>query len=249
MKLDTQLFLRKAFWTVFATSLGVLCLSAVNQKQNMMLKGITVDLSGPDGDVYFMTPADIEREITKVIGPLTKHTVGEVSCDVIEEVLSRNPFIEKADVYVSGNAKLTAQITQREPVLRVISGGQNFYLDGKGVRMPVSRNHTARVHVLTGPMATAYAKDVLELVLQIRKDKFMDAFIEQLDYVSRNEIVLIPKVGHTQILFGAPDRIPEKFENIKAFYSEVIAQTGWDRYSTIDLRFRDQIICKKNPTS
>lgn len=249
MKHITREFIVKVFWTVVATGLGVLCLSAVNHKKNMAIKGIDVDLNGSDEDVYFMTPADIESEIIKVIGPLAKHKVGDVSCDVVEEVLSRNPFIEKADVYVSGNAKLTAQITQREPVLRVISEGQNFYLDRKGERIPVSRNHTARVHVLTGPAAAAHAKDVLELVLYIRQDELMNAFIEQLHLVSASELVLVPKVGNTQILFGKPDRIAEKFENLKVFYSEVVAKTGWNTYSTIDLRFRDQIICKKNPTS
>lgn len=249
MKQITREFIIKLFWAVVAAGLGVLCLSAANHKKNMAIKGITVNLDGSDKDLYFMTPMDIEREITKVIGPLEKHKVGDVSCDVVEEVLSRNPFIEKADVFVSGNSRLTAKITQREPVLRVISDGQNFYLDSKGERMPVSLNHTARVHVLTGPTAATRAKDVLELVLQIREDELMNALIEQLHFVAQGEIVLVPKVGNTHILFGKPERIVEKFENLKVFYSEVVAETGWYKYSTIDLRFRDQIICKKNPTS
>ena len=90
---------------------------------------------------------------------------------------------------------------------------------------------------------------LLDLVLQLREDEFMNAFIEQLHIVSQGEIVMIPKVGRAEILFGKPERIAEKFENLKAFYSEVVAETGWYKYSTIDLRFRDQIICKKNPTS
>lgn len=249
MKPNLRAFMVKVFWTVFAAGLGVLCLSAVNHKKQMTLKGIAVDLEGMEDDVYFMTPADIEREITKVIGPLERHKVGDVSCDVVERVLSKNPYIENVDVYVSGNAKLTAKITQREPVLRVIADGQNFYLDSKGERMPVSLNHTARVHVLTGQAAATHAKEVLDLVLQLRKDEFMNAFIEQLHIVSQGEIVMIPKVGRAEILFGKPERIAEKFENLKAFYSEVVAETGWYKYSTIDLRFRDQIICKKNPTS
>jgi cell division protein FtsQ len=102
---------------------------------------------------------------------------------------------------------------------------------------------------MTGPYAATRAKEMLELVLKLREDKFMDVFIDQLYYSTPGEIILIPKVGRTRILFGAPDRIAEKFENIKAFYSEVVAETGWDRYETIDLRYRDQIICKQNPTS
>ena len=249
MKLISRTLLVHIFWTVIATGLAVLCLSAVNYKKNMPLKSISVEVEGADSDAYFLVPSDIEREILKIIGPLAKHTVGDVSCDVIEQELSKNPFIENVDVYVSGNSQLTARITQREPILRVISEGQNFYLDSKGNKVPVSKNYTPRVHVLTGPMAAKHAQDVLGLVQFIKKDKLLQAFIEQIHYAAGDQIILVPALGHAQILFGAPDRIAEKFENLKEFYSEVVNETGWDIYSSIDLRFRDQIICKKIPTS
>ncbi len=249
MSSRTRTIMVNSFWTVLVAGLAVLCLSAVNYKKNMPLKGISVEITGAESDAYFLVPVDIEHAITKMIGPLSKHTVGDISCDVIEQELAQNPFIETVDVYVSGNAQLTATITQREPVLRVISEGENFYLDSKGVKVPVSRNYTPRVHVLTGHMAARHSQDLLELVQYIRKDELMHALIEQIEYASSDAITLIPSLGRTQILFGSPDRIAEKIENLKEFYQEVVAQVGWDIYSTIDLRFRNQIICKKIPTS
>jgi cell division protein FtsQ len=250
MKQGTKAMMKMFVWAVAGTGLCILCVSAVNYKKLSPLKGISVDISGEVEDgKYFMTSTDIEREITKVIGPLNKHRVGDVSCDVLEQELAQNPFIEEVNVYVSGNSKLTAQITQREPVMRVMSQGLDFYVDSKGNKLPVSRNHTARVHVITGTMAALQPQDMLELVEALRKDKFMNAFIDQVVYQGKNEIILIPKVGTMKILFGAADRITEKFENIEAFYTEVIATTGWDMYESIDVTYRNQIICKKNPTS
>ena len=238
------------FWVVLGAGLGALSLSAANFKSSAPLKGIVVNIDGfGNDDGYFMKPTDIEHEIVQVIGSVSKHTVGDVSCDVVEDVLSKNPFISKVDVYVSGNGQLTAHIAQRKPILRVMSNGHNFYLDTEGKRMPVSTHYTPHVHVLTGAAAEKHAEDVLDLVQHIRDDEFMNAFVGQLDYPVQGEVTLIPTVGHAEILFGTPDRIAEKFENLKAFYSEVITEVGWDQYRTIDLRFRDQIICKKNPTS
>jgi cell division protein FtsQ len=249
MNRNTWAFVIKIFWAVLAAGLGALCLSAVNYKKNMPLRGISVQIEGPGKNTCFMRPADIERQMLKVIGPLANHNVGDVSCDVLEQDLSRNPFVENVDVFVSGNAKLTARITERTPVMRVITDSESFYLDSKGARMPVSSFYTARVHVLTGPMAANHAGDVLQLTELLRDDEFMNAFIDQLHYVSKHEIMLIPKVGGARISFGGPDRIQEKFDFIKAFYSEVVAETGWEKYSIIDVRFRNQIICKKIPTS
>jgi cell division protein FtsQ len=229
--------------------LGVLCLSAVNYKKGLPLQGIAVHIEGSGKNTCFMRPADIERQMLKVIGPLDKHRVGDVSCDVLEKDLARNPFVEEVEVFVSANAKLNARITERTPVMRVIGDGESFYLDSKGARMPVSSFYTARVQVITGPMASKHAKDVLELTEHLRDDEFMNAFIDQVHYVAKNDIILIPKVGGARILFGGPERIQEKFDFIKVFYSEVIAETSWDKYSTVDVRYHNQIICKKNPSS
>jgi cell division protein FtsQ len=238
-----------AFWTVLCAGLGVLCLSAAKFKKHAGLKEIAIEIKGGADDNYFMRTEDVQAEITKVIGPLAKHTVGDVSCDVIEKTLSQNAFIENVEVFVTGNAVLTARITQRKPVLRVIADGQNFYIDETGKRMPVSPHYTPRVHVLTGSGAAKHAEELLKLVQYIREDKTLNAMIGQLEYTSDNEVILIPAIGRAQILFGKSEHIAEKFENLRAFYTEVLAESGWEQYRTIDLRYRDQIICKKNPTS
>lgn len=249
MKINTMTMLRNLFWMALAGCLGAVCLAAVDFKKQVALKGISVDLVGAEQGVYFMRPENIESEIRKIIGPLEKHTVGDISCDIIEEVLSKNPFIRTVDVYVSGNAVLVARITQREPVLRVFGEGQSFYLDSEGKRIPVSPHYTPRVHVLTGPGAAQHAEAMLDMVMTISRDGELNALVGQIEVISRDEIVIIPTVGRARILMGDTSRMTEKFENLKAFYREVMAESGWDRYHSIDLRFRNQIICKKNPTS
>jgi cell division protein FtsQ len=249
MNRDIRTILVTAFWTALCAGLGVLCLSAAKFKKHATLKEIAVEIKGGADDTYFMRPEDIQSEIIKIIGPLSKHTVGDVSCDIIEATLSENPFIENVDVFVSGNAVLTARITQRKPVLRVIADGQNYYLDEAGKKMPVSQYYTPRVHVLTGNGASKHAEELLELVRFIKQDKTLNALIGQLEYTTADEVILIPAIGRAQILFGKAELIAEKFENLSAFYEEVLAESGWEQYRTIDLRYRNQIICKKNPTS
>jgi cell division protein FtsQ len=225
-------------------------LSAANFKSRGTLKGVVVEIKGLEGDAAFMKAESIERQITTLIGPLSKHTVGDVSTDVIERVLSKNPFIRDVEVYVSGNGELTAQIVQRVPIVRVMSpAGKSFYLDTQGKRMPASTEYTPHVHLITGSVGEASAEDLLPLVEYIRNDVFLNAFVGQIHCDAGDDVILVPTVGHARILFGEPDRIAEKFENLKAFYTEVIAEIGWEHYRSIDLRFRNQIICKKNPTS
>ena len=249
MKLNTRSILKTAIWTILAVALGVLCLSAANFKKQAALKGVSVEMIGSEEGQYFMKKETIESEIIKLIGSLDKHTVGDISCDIIERELSRNPFIEDVNVFVSGRGVLTARLKQRSPVVRVISRGESFYIDAEGKRMPTSPYYSPRVHVITGNAAARDAESILDVVRYIRQDAVLDALVSQIELQDKDDIVLIPTVGKVKIRFGAPEYIVEKFENLKAFYSEVMAETTWDEYQSIDLRFRNQIVCKKNPTS
>jgi len=46
------------------------------------------------------------------------------------------------------------------------------------------------------------------------------------------------------ILFGPMDEIEEKFKKLKLFYKEVLPKKGWNTYSSINLKYKNQIVCK-----
>lgn len=59
------------------------------------------------------------------------------------------------------------------------------------------------------------------------------------------ELELTPRSGNFTILFGSPDDAERKFDKLFRFYREGLSRAGWDRYKTIDLRFRGQIVCSE----
>ncbi|MFN6085466.1 MAG: hypothetical protein ACK476_11145, partial [Fluviicola sp.] len=69
--------------------------------------------------------------------------------------------------------------------------------------------------------------------------------------VHRNQwgdFILIPQVGGHEIVFGTAnsDRdVKEKFEKLKTFYKEGIPYEGWNKYSSINLKYKNQIVGKK----
>jgi cell division protein FtsQ len=79
----------------------------------------------------------------------------------------------------------------------------------------------------------------------VDKHEFWKAQIEQIFVTRDNEFILIPKVGNHIILFGNAEEGDEKFEKLFVFYKEGLNRVGWNKYSSINIKYKGQVICKK----
>lgn len=59
------------------------------------------------------------------------------------------------------------------------------------------------------------------------------------------EVELIPRVGRFRIVLGSLDDFEEKLNKLRLFYDQAIPKVGWDKYSVIDLKYKNQIVCTK----
>jgi cell division protein FtsQ len=88
-------------------------------------------------------------------------------------------------------------------------------------------------------------RDAYQLVQFISRDRFWSAQIDQIYIDEDDEIDIIPRMGRHLIHLGSIDNYEGKLKNLKAFYDQVLPETGWSRYNFINLEFSDQIVCKK----
>jgi cell division protein FtsQ len=56
---------------------------------------------------------------------------------------------------------------------------------------------------------------------------------------------LVPKIGKQLIIFGDAADAREKLENLATFYRKVMSQKDWDLYKTINLKYKNQVVCSK----
>jgi cell division protein FtsQ len=71
----------------------------------------------------------------------------------------------------------------------------------------------------------------------------------QIEYVADLGFVLYPRLGGQSIILGedfSKEEVDRMFLTLTTFYEEVMPYEGWDVYKTIDLRFEEQIVAKKN---
>ncbi|MCC8153819.1 MAG: cell division protein FtsQ [Tannerellaceae bacterium] len=198
-------------------------------------------------DKHFVTQQDLISILRKAeLNPIGK-PLSAIRTDQVEEELLRNEMIAQVEAYKTPAGSIKLEVKQKAPLLRIITAqGSNYYVDNMGSTMPISRKYAAHVPVATGYITKEMATgELYQFALFLKKNDFWQSQIEQIYVQPTGEITLIPKVGDHRILLGTFENYQEKLDNLQVFYEQAIPKVGWDKYSTINLKFKDQIVCTK----
>lgn len=79
----------------------------------------------------------------------------------------------------------------------------------------------------------------------IEADKFWRDQIAQVWVGSRNHVELIPRVGGHTILLGSLENYEYKLNKLWSLYRANLPEEGLNAYSHLDLRFGNQVVCKR----
>lgn len=239
-------------------SLGgvVVLMSFINvKKAQVICKDVKVYIPG---NQYFIDNKEIDNILQVKSHALIGRPIQDINIQALEGRLKANPFIETAKVYIDMDDVIRVEITQRQPILRIINqNDQDFYVDSHGLKIPLSDNFTARVLVANGfieepfngkidTLHTDLATQVYKTADFIRRDSLWDAQIAQIYVDQSHEIELIPRVGSQRILLGNADSLDAKFHNLLTFYKKALPQVGWGMYKIINIKYANQVIGVKN---
>lgn len=170
-----------------------------------------------------------------------------ISTKSLEIELGKHHLIDEAECYKTPSGKICVEVTQRIPILRVMSNnGENYYIDNKGTVMPPDVKCVAHRVIVTGNVEKSFAmKDLYKFGVFLHNNKFWDAQIEQIHVLPGRHIELVPRIGDHIIYLGKLDNYESKLARLKEFYKKGLNQVGWNKYSRINLEFGNQIICTK----
>lgn len=141
---------------------------------------------------------------------------------------------------------LTVRVKHRDPIVRVYNRSGSYYLDEFGYKFPVTGTYPANVLLVTGNVDEKFAREkLLPCIRYIENDDFWKAQIEQVHVENDGNIILTPLFGHHLIEMGTTDDFELKLRNMKTFYKKVLANNNWNKYETISLKYKDQIVAKR----
>lgn len=245
---------------VGAVAVLLIVIAAVQYRKKSIIgeDGLIITIIKNDAENKFIR----ERDVTEILFREFRHAiVGQplelIDIKVIEEVLESDIFIKDADVYVDALNKVHITIEQRIPIARIMDEADpSYYLDEDGERVRTSPKFTARVMVVTGKIgrfndnylniSQHRLNRVFKLIKFIDGNDFWKAQFEQIHIDHSGDATLIPKLGDHEVKFGVPNEdIEDKFERLEAFYQDGLPVEGWNKYKSINLAFKGQVVAKK----
>lgn len=214
-------------------------------KQNGKCTGLVIVVKD-SLDKHFITNAELKALLkTAHLDPVGKE-MRSIDTEAIENELMKNQMVAGVEVYKTPSGIIKLEVKQKIPILRVIKAGVSYYVDNQGSTMPVSSRYVAHVPVASGYVEKELATtDLYKFALFLQDDEFWNSQIEQLFIHSDGGVELIPRVGDHRIVLGNLDDFKEKLDKLLLFYGQVTPKMGWEKYSIINLKFKNQIVCTK----
>jgi len=162
----------------------------------------------------------------------------------LEKALNSNLMIKSAEVYVTVNGIVKADIEQKTPIARV-STSESYYIDDEGFYMPLSNNYTARVPLVTGFVNKKNLKSVFSIAYKVKNDEFLRKNVVEI-YQDRNEVLYLKlRQCKFDVKLGNSENLDKKINNLKAFYKKNLNDKTLNDYSKINLQFDNQVVCTK----
>ena len=238
-------------WICLVGAIGFTIYYAYMQREAVRCQEIVVNIN--PNSPKFLDEAEIADMIEKSGESIVGNRLSAININKLETKLSSFSTLDNVEIFkkveskgFSFKGKLVISVDERTPVVRIKNSTEDYYLDKDGFKIPVSAKYVERKLIVSGTIPDLeIQKSLLKMADFVNKDDFWKAQIEQVFIQANGELLLLPQVGDYLIEFGKPDDYEVKFRNLKAIYQQGFKNLGWNKYRTISVKYRNQVVCTK----
>jgi cell division protein FtsQ len=191
----------------------------------------------------FITQSNVSKLLIQSYGGAPSVTKETLDLNAIENTLNSNPMIQSAEAFISVSGRLTTKIRQKQPIARVAK--HMYYVDSQGGIMPLSKNYSERVPLVTGDVNEKELNTIYTIANAIYNDEFLKKNVIVIHQNKDESIDLkLRQCGFT-VQLGRLNFLEKKINNLKAFYKKATKDKLLDKYSKVNLQFESQVVCTK----
>ena len=195
-------------------------------------------------NTLFITEATVSKLLIQNQQAVTKQPKDIIDLNELEIALNSNPMIKKAEVFMSVNGELSAEIEQKRPIARVNTNA-SYYIDDEGSFMPLSSNYSARVPLVTGYIEKNMLETVFQFAKAVDEDEFLKKHVVEIHQNEDKTIDFKIRKSDFIVQLGTLKMLEKKINNFKAFYQKALKDKILDSYKVVNLKFDKQVICTK----
>ena len=160
----------------------------------------------------------------------------------IEQIISRIPFVKKANVYMTVNSELNIRVQEKKPVLNLYNS--DYLLSENGQLIPKIDSLNIDLISFFGEIDPTMYTNLSNLSKMIIKDDFLKDHIKYIYSDSLSFYLSVNRFNYN-IELGSLENISEKLNNYKVFMASIMDDEILNKYSHLNLKFNKQVIAQK----
>lgn len=229
----------------FCLLISVGFLYSFSSARNLEKKVTKIDVNIEAGMSKFLNHSMVNKLLIQKNESVKNLPKSVINLYGLESKISKNPYVEKAVVFLTIQGTLKTMVKQRTPIVRIIQDEDVYYVDKQGVKVPLSENYSARVLLVSGVKNDAEMKEIMPLISVILADNFLEKEIVGVEKLHNGDVQLAVRSGDYKIDFGAISEIEPKFRKLKAFYNNTFSDKTIQNYKLINVKYHNQVVCTK----
>ena len=188
-----------------------------------------------------------ETELVQLLKTANLYPVGKTAASIplqgIENTIKQHPMVHDAQCYIQPSGTVCLRLSQRIPVLRVVTGDKSYFVDTERTKMPIRETVKTPVMVATGNIGERLAcNELADLVLWIEDNKYWKEKIQSVHVVNPKMVYLVQRPDGTHLILGEISGYKRKLGKLRKLYDKGFDEIGWRTYEELDLRFTGQVV-------
>lgn len=167
------------------------------------------------------------------------------------ESIKELPYVKDVSANMNIRGTLTLHVHEREPIAMLVDGNSKNYVGEGGIKLPIIPGQVRNVPLLYGFPANPIAdtlnsgpfKQIEQFLTEAKSNEIGWITISEVAWNNREGVVALTYENGVKLIFGEND-FSEKIRNWEAFYTNIVTQKGIHSFTSVDLRFRDQVVTK-----
>ena len=190
-----------------------------------------------------------EQELFTLLKQHNAYPVGEylhrINLQHMENIIRQHPMVRTAECYTAEDGTARIRVTQRVPLLKVVTADEAYYIDTDRRKMPLRSSIHDTVPVAMGKVGFEMASTVLaDFAEWVQEDDYWRARIEAIDVRLPKQVCIKQTGKQEDLMIGDLMGYEGKLEKAEVFYRRT-ASMEKPRYRTLDLRYRGQVVASR----
>ena len=143
-----KLVLKYLFFLTITTSLVLLY--GFSSTRNLEKKVSIINIKFEEKNSKFLTNTMVNKLLIQNDQTVEKLQKSVIDLYGLENQVNDNPYVKKSSVFLTINGTLNSIVKQRNPIARIVTKDNSYYIDEEGVKMPLSAIYSARVLLISG---------------------------------------------------------------------------------------------------